>query len=512
MLPSYAGQTGSLEFGTPAPLAGRRKQAFIAIADNGGSPEGGTALNMDDTPTMLLKRSQPSTPGSPTTIGGVKARTLISATALATTILLITVGLIGTAGRTAPTMPSATRRELSDHRELVEEAVVAATTLKAEPTEPSAVEEEVHRLTKTVSRVEAALDALTAKQLNDTASLTRQLAALRLLRKTSSLPAAAKQPAAAAVVHPPAPKPATSEVHVWFVYDANAYLGDAVELYWLSGNESERWYTTIPSGKRVEEVTFPGACWRARTSRERGGHHLISYCANAQKEQVVKIQPQDKVSLDFHYPSGAALAAAGGLSPVRATVYQLTNVSTTEMETLIGYVAPGGHLTTSAKAGTHYRVRDSRSRRVLIDSMAAGHEAEQHIDISATQVSLEFSLSGGENGDNKPGSGAAIYWTWGRVGSFAREHLYAELRYDDNGKPPVPLVVASPPGEQWLVRRASRPGEGAAESAETLLLNVVARAAPAVQRYEIVLPKPGAAPSAPGSSFKKLAAFGGSVV
>ena len=175
MLPSYAGQTGSLEFGTPAPLAGRRKQAFIAIADNGGSPEGGTALNMDDTPTMLLKRSQPSTPGSPTTIGGVKARTLISATALATTILLITVGLIGTAGRTA-TMPSATRRELSDHRELVEEAVVAATTLKDEPTKSSAVEEEVHRLTKTVSRVEAALDALTAKQLNDTASLTRQLA------------------------------------------------------------------------------------------------------------------------------------------------------------------------------------------------------------------------------------------------------------------------------------------------------------------------------------------------
>ena len=80
-------------------------------------------------------------------------------------------------------------------------------------------------------------------------------------------------------------------------------------------------------------------------------------------------------------------------------------------------------------------------------------------------------------------SQAAVYWTWGGASAFAREHFYAEVRAGGAS----PLRVSSPPGEQWLVRRASRPGEGAF-GAEPLLLDVTAAAAPATQRHTIVLP------------------------
>jgi hypothetical protein len=55
------------------------------------------------------------------------------------------------------------------------------------------------------------------------------------------------------------------------------------------------------------------------------------------------------------------------------------------------------------------------------------------------------------------------------------------------GAPPPTLRVASPPGEQWIVRRAARPGEGSFGE-EALLRDVVAEAEPSLQRVSVVLP------------------------
>ena len=180
-----------------------------------------------------------------------------------------------------------------------------------------------------------------------------------------------------------------------------------------------------------------------------------------------------------HYPAAATTRT---VAP-RASIYQLTKATTGEavIETLVGHVAAGGHLATSASAGSAYRVRDSLTRRVLLDRVEAGSEAEQHIDVTAAhKVTLEFALSP----STAAGDGAAIYWTWGAAGSFAREHLHAELR---QGSGEQTLTVTSPPGETWLVRRASRPGEGTYK-AEQMLLEVTAQDAPATQRHVIVVP------------------------
>ena len=183
-----------------------------------------------------------------------------------------------------------------------------------------------------------------------------------------------------------------------------------------------------------------------------------------------------------HYP---AAAATRSVAP-RASIYQLIDQphatsGSAVIETLVGHVAAGGHLATSAKSGSVYRVRDTLTRRILLERVEAGGEAEQHIDVTAARkITLEFVLSP----STAPGDGAAIYWTWGEAESFAREHLHAELRM---GEGEQVLKVESPPGETWLVRRASRPGEGTYK-AEQLLLEVTAQDAPATQRHVLVVP------------------------
>ena len=210
---------------------------------------------------------------------------------------------------------------------------------------------------------------------------------------------------------------------------------------------TSRRYATIPAGQRVDERTFPGQCWRARTPKENGGQHVSSYCATSAAEQVVRLQPQEKVNLDFHYPAAAAVvdrvheptkptsslfnrsavtkplpklnkasvfivsaATSSGASDSHSPAVHAAAVAATEIETLVGHVAAGDHLVTSAAAGAVYRVRDSRTRQPLLPRFVAGSEAEQHVDITASQsVILEFTLGPA----TAAGDGAALYWTWG---------------------------------------------------------------------------------------------------
>lgn len=114
-----------------------------------------------------------------------------------------------------------------------------------------------------------------------------------------------------------------------------------MDLYWLSGNSTEHWYSRIPAGKQaphtphtsitprlaslptaslvcpadlhrtiglptpilspppsrlaqVDETTNPGQCWRARDSISH--NHVAQYCATAEPVQYVRITPRDEVT------------------------------------------------------------------------------------------------------------------------------------------------------------------------------------------------------------------------
>ena len=368
-----------LEFGTPAPH-GRRKHAAAIAAD---SPETDAPLALDDTPTLLLRRVERSSPSSPAGFPGVgRARTILWTVGAVVALALFSVGVFGVSQREGVQPSAAPRRELS-------------VAVGAEKTEGGLgqAEDQLVRIGKRVSSVEALLgdlQALAHAQANDTAALRQQLASVARLgqltasqRVETAIPKRTEPPVAArpmldrpvaAAPSPsrsPPPSPSRSpSVHVWFIYDANAQLGPAVDLYWLSGNSSERWYATIPAGQRADEHTYAGQCWRARTVRARGGQHVASYCATAEPTQQVHITPQSKVQLDFHYPHlpgasslaklskfGSSIAAPGVVPPSRASVFQLIGTSPQYTETLVGHVAAGGHLSTSALAGSRYRVR-----------------------------------------------------------------------------------------------------------------------------------------------------------
>jgi len=91
-------------------------------------------------------------------------------------------------------------------------------------------------------------------------------------------------------------------------------------------------------------------------------------------------------------------------------------------------------------------------------------------------VTLEFELNAQSH------TGVDIFWTWGEgTGSFAREH-----RYDSLTEPGQKLSVSSAPGEQWIIRKAARPGEGAIMP--ELLMQVTAAEAPEKQRHLVVVP------------------------
>jgi len=67
-------------------------------------------------------------------------------------------------------------------------------------------------------------------------------------------------------------------------------------------------------------------------------------------------------------------------------------------------------------------------------------------------------------------------------------YMYAALDVPSaHSAPPPTLCVASPPGEQWIVRCAARPGEGSFGE-EALLCDVVAEAEPSLQCVSVVLP------------------------
>ena len=194
-------------------------------------------------------------------------------------------------------------------------------------------------------------------------------------------------PAVAATPAEPAARAADDGyVRLSFVYDENDKLGDAVELYWLSGNATERLYATIPAGQRVVEVTTAGQCWRARAKRS--GQHVASYCASSEPQQEIRIEPRSRVQLYFHYPTLAAHAAGAKAAAApegsaaaadakayaaavatarvtRAAIYEVGNsILGRPKETLVGHVTPGAHLSTEAKAGAKYTARDELSGQV----------------------------------------------------------------------------------------------------------------------------------------------------
>ena len=315
---------------------------------------------------------------------------------------------------------------------------------------------------------------------------------------------------------PPPPRPRPTERPRQGVHLRRERRRLATPWHWLSGNATERHYATIPLGQRIEESTFAGQCWRARGPRS-SGHHVLSYCATEEPVQYAVIAPQAKVALYFHYPkpphavapptphpAGAANASSGAAADAhagagRATVFELTQVLGALRETPVGHVVPGSHLSTVSKPGCRYRVRDEATRRPLLSVYEAGHEAEQHVDVSPYHtVTVAFELA-----PSTPASEAvAVFWTWGEDddaagdggrGGLAREHLAAEL--DHPGQVVTLRSVAA--GEELVVRRSAQRGTPIAITEQDVLMRVVASEAPLSQRHLVVVPPRAAAPPTP---------------
>lgn len=220
-----ADMMASLEFGTPAPPHGRRKKA------SPDSPDASEDITIADTPTLLLRRVA-STPSSPTSsfIGSSRKRAAVGIFGAFALVVVISVGAL-----TVRSTPVATARQLT---ETPSRGVVPS------PIDTAAAE--VSRLDRKVSAVEAVLTELqtrAAQQANDTAALRQQVSALRAAKLSVPSPGATSSPSSpfpAATASAPAPK--SSAVHVWFVFDVHPKLPyPSLELYWLSGNSSERW-------------------------------------------------------------------------------------------------------------------------------------------------------------------------------------------------------------------------------------------------------------------------------
>jgi hypothetical protein len=504
-----------LEWGTPAPRGAAARKGVATMIAPSTPPffKSNSPLAALDTPTMLRNNSNSSralsptsAPSSPTGSGGVmqmltKGRALMVAILgmgmLAVgMVLLVGFGLASPAVVAMPAQQGASATAVTPDAAIVSQLESQVKILRAD--------REI--LEGKLQSTRLSLDKLAAKQSAETSALVKELTDLRAAAENPRASAEASSSPSAAAESPPlvaSTEPARAAggvddddgmVHVWFVYDAaeRERLGDAVELFWLSGNSSERHYATLPAGQRVEERTYPGQCWRARSVKS--SQHVAMYCATSEKTQTVNIEPHAHVALYFHYPEpppDKTAAASGGkdeddnVHASAAAIYELRTVLGQTVETLVGRVVPGSHLSTSANAGAKYTVRDERSRRPLVPLYEAGFEAEQHIDIAATRVTLVFELSGAteeDGGSEEELGAAAVFWTWGGAEAFAREHLHGTLL-----KAGERLVVPNvAPGEEWVVRSSSKPGERVPLTSE-LLMDVRAEVAPAVQRHVIVL-------------------------
>ena len=354
------------------------------------------------------------------------------------------------------------------------------------------------------------------RELMDEASLVDKMIALHeqqrnelrdefrgiIREELTKLTAAGPQPSVGAtstkVPAEPAPKavlqtttttarPATpaNTVKVWFIFDVHKELGAAVELYWLNHNRTERHYSTIPAGQRVEETTQPGACWVARSHpgvmSDSKGNTLLTYCATAESKQYVRIVPKEQVSVAFHFPLSRHLPGTA------ANLYELLTLGPKSVTTeqLVGTMLPGEYRSIAAKAGARFRARDSMTKR-LIAEYTASFEAEQHVDVATHPVKLQLQLAPAA----PAGEVVDVYWIETRGGgendgrkgasdedaapALSREHFYGELT-----APGQTLDVKSAAGESWVARRR-------VESADVLLELTLTEAAE--QHHVIVLP------------------------
>ena len=443
-----------VEFGTPGAFAGRRK-AVLTDSCISSSPNPFTPT--DDTPTGIMKSGR--SPGSPSTVSFLRSGSL---SAVISKIFVATFALSFLAFVLRPVDAQQTTGGSS------------TTFLKMEA-KLNAMNSQVKALQNALQDVNVDVAKLSLKQKADHASLKQQLAGIRV-STASAISTAAKASVKADAAHQTVPAASSRDgfVRLEFIYDATDKLDDEMEIYWLSGNQTERLYATLPAGKRIEEITTPGQCWRARAKKS--GQHVIAYCASSQAIQTIRIEPHADVKLLFHYPR-----AEGSALGVRASIYELNTVLGKTLESLVGHVSRGAHLSFTAKAGIKYTAREEISRRPLLDvPFTAGYEAEQHVDLAATHVTLVFQLAP----TSPPNAAADVFWTWGDARDrtvFAREHRYGTLT-----APGQMINVSSAPGEQWVVRQAGRPGEGAI--LPELLKTVMAFEAPPKQQHIITVP------------------------
>ena len=347
-----------LQYGTPSIFNARRTANKETTPSPAPAPP--SFDNSDSTPAMLRRARSP--PVSPSALSLAKKPVNL---ALGLMVFLLMV----TAWFWSATVPE-------DH-----ERVAALTAVVR------AQESEMKTLHSTIS----SLAASAARQESTTAALVSRLQAAE-----GKLAAGVTTPAADA-------KGADGPtlVHVHFIFDATPLLGPEVELFWLSGNSTEKLYTTIPAGKQVDEATFPGQCWRARDPRT--GNHLAMYCATDEPVQHVHITPHSSVSVEFHFAPTAKLGKRVRVVSLATAAERKTGAPA---EMTVGEIEQDGHLTTRAHAGTRFRVVDAASGRRLLETQAS-YEAEQHVDVG-TNVSLGVTLPAQAAGS------AQLYWLWVR--------------------------------------------------------------------------------------------------
>ena len=454
----------SIEHGTPA-VHGRRKSPLAAEVSNSDVPMFSMDESCEDTPTALRRQLNPSSPAGASSPCG--ARSFLTAgprMAMNAILALAVLCCIGTVTLwvQAPGPPAfAPQRRLE--ASLVDQMVALHEQQRNE------LHDEFRGiLREQIAKLMTSRPPVDAHAAGPATNSAKQVPAARGMTTTT--------------------RPATPAlVKVWFIFDVHKELGAAVELYWLSHNRTERHYSTIPAGQRVEETTQPGACWVARSHpgimSASKGNTLLTYCATAEPKQYVRIVPKEQVSVAFHFPLSRHLPGTA------ASLYELLSLGpkgvTTEQ--LVGTMLPGEYRSIVAKAGARFRARDSITKSVIVE-YTASFEAEQHVDVAVHAVKLELQLAPAA----PAGEVVDVYWieTKGAeerdaskaVGgdappaTLSREHFYGALT-----APGQTLEIKSAAGEGWVARRR-------VESADVLLEITLTESAE--QHHVVVLPPP----------------------
>jgi len=218
-------------------------------------------------------------------------------------------------------------------------------------------------------------------------------------------------------------------IRVAFAFPDVESLGSLADVYWLSANQTEHFYSSIPAGMQAEELTLPGECWIVRDHHS--ANALGRYCTTDAPRQHVDIAPSDAVLLDFYYPPNQKLSAQ------HADIYALRFDGDKHH---VGVLAQGSHLSVPAAPGMRFAALERGTNRELHEAYTATAELEQTINLG-THVSIEFVSPRVTAQSERPG--LAVFRSWGG------EHLHASLA------PGEAVRVDSVAGEQWVVRETT---------------------------------------------------------